>query len=77
MRGVLKKKNKYDVHTAKNIVRKRKKTKNKTLSAGFEPAREDPNGFLVHRLNHSATTFLFDIFSYQTLHELGRRKIQI
>ena len=31
------------------------KTKH-TLSAGFEPAREDPNGFLVHRLNHSATT---------------------
>ena len=28
------------------------------LSAGFEPAREDPNGFLVHRLNHSATTTL-------------------
>ena len=27
-----------------------------SLSAGFEPAREDPNGFLVHRLNHSATT---------------------
>ena len=27
-----------------------------TLSAGFEPARGDPNGFLVHRLNHSATT---------------------
>ena len=26
------------------------------LSAGFEPARGDPNGFLVHRLNHSATT---------------------
>ena len=25
-------------------------------SAGFEPAREDPNGFLVHRLNHSATS---------------------
>ena len=25
-------------------------------SAGFEPARGDPNGFLVHRLNHSATT---------------------
>ena len=24
-----------------------------TLSAGFEPAREDPNGFLI---NHSATT---------------------
>ena len=30
--------------------------KNSALSAGFEPAREDPNGFLVHRLNHSATT---------------------
>ena len=75
MRGVLKKNNKYDVHTAKNIIRKRKKTKNQALSAGFEPAREDPNGFLVHRLNHSATTtFLFDIFSYQRLHELGRRK---
>ena len=25
-------------------------------SAGFEPARAEPNGFLVHRLNHSATT---------------------
>jgi hypothetical protein len=24
--------------------------------AGFEPARGDPNGFQVHRLNHSATT---------------------
>ena len=27
-----------------------------TLLAGFEPARGNPNGFLVHRLNHSATT---------------------
>ena len=27
-----------------------------TQSAGFEPARAEPNGFLVHRLNHSATT---------------------
>ena len=33
-----------------------KKKQNISLSAGFEPAREDPNGFLVHRLNHSATT---------------------
>ena len=32
------------------------KKKKSTLSAGFEPARGDPNGFLVHRLNHSATT---------------------
>ena len=35
----------------------KKKNENKnTLSAGFEPARENPNGFRVHRLNHSATT---------------------
>ena len=27
-----------------------------SLSAGFEPARGDPNGFQVQRLNHSATT---------------------
>ena len=31
------------------------------LSAGFEPAREDPNGFQVHRFNHSATTTVFDV----------------
>ena len=37
--------------------------KNPTL-AGFEPAREDPNGFQVHRLNHSATmSFLILRFS--------------
>ena len=29
-------------------------------SAGFEPARAEPNGFLVHRLNHSATTAAVD-----------------
>ena len=28
--------------------------KNYTLRAGFEPARVEPNGFQVHRLNHSA-----------------------
>ena len=27
-----------------------------TSSIGFEPMRGDPNGFLGHRLNHSATT---------------------
>ena len=32
------------------------KLKKLTQSAGFEPARAEPNGFLVHRLNHSATT---------------------
>ena len=35
-----------------------------SLSAGFEPAREDPNGFLVHRLNHSATTTSGISFSF-------------
>ena len=30
--------------------------KSNPQSAGFEPARAEPNGFLVHRLNHSATT---------------------
>ena len=30
--------------------------KNLTQSTGFEPVRAEPNGFLVHRLNHSATT---------------------
>ena len=25
-----------------------------TTSAGFEPARAEPNGLAVHRLNHSA-----------------------
>ena len=29
---------------------------NTASPTGFEPVREDPNGFLVHRLNHSATT---------------------
>ena len=26
-----------------------------TTRTGFEPARVEPNGFQVHRLNHSAT----------------------
>ena len=29
-------------------------TKNRSTAAGFEPTRECPNGFQVHRLNHSA-----------------------
>ena len=29
-------------------------TQNNSLRAGFEPARGDPNGFQVQRLNHSA-----------------------
>ena len=48
--GVLMRKLNYKKKT-KNIIKKKY-----ALSAGFEPAREYPNGFLVHRLNHSATT---------------------
>ena len=33
-----------------------KKSENISSPVGFEPTRGDPNGFLVHRLNHSATT---------------------
>ena len=34
----------------------KKKEENFSQSAGFEPARENPIGFQVQRLNHSATT---------------------
>ncbi len=33
---------------------KRKQQKKRALRVGFEPTREDPIGFLVQRLNHSA-----------------------
>ena len=36
--------------------KKKKRQKNITLRAGFEPARGDPIGFQVQRLNHSAIT---------------------
>ena len=36
--------------------KKEKKMKKYSQSAGFEPARAEPNRFLVYRLNHSATT---------------------
>ena len=36
-------------------------------SAGFEPARAEPNGFLVHRLNHSATTASYRKWSAEIL----------
>ena len=46
-------------------------------SAGFEPARGDPNGFLVHRLNHSATTAIeymtFKLDLYIALYVSGVR----
>ena len=35
---------------------KKKKSQKLTLRAGFEPARGDPIGFQVQRLNHSAIT---------------------
>ena len=31
-------------------------TKNESQSAGLEPARAEPNGFLVHLRNHLDTT---------------------
>ena len=37
------------------VVRNIKIRQNKSHSAGFEPARAEPNWFLVNRLNHSAT----------------------
>ena len=33
----------------------RDRRKEKATPVGFEPTRAEPNGFLVHRLNHSAT----------------------
>ena len=39
-----------------NINNNNRSLKQNSQSAGFEPARAEPNGFLVHRLNHSATT---------------------
>ena len=42
-----------------NMLRKlveKKVAKKFSLRAGFEPAREDPIGFQVQRLNHSAIT---------------------
>ena len=42
-----------------NILKFRKNSQ----SAGFEPARAEPNRFLVYRLNRSATTaFFFNIY---------------
>ena len=34
-----------------------------TLRVGFEPTREEPNGFQVHRLNHSAIAAAGDYIS--------------
>lgn len=57
---------KYDLEIKiifKTIIEILKKVKKEnprfgSQSAGFEPARAEPNGFRVHRLNHSATTAL-------------------
>ena len=35
-----------------------RRIESKTTLTGFEPARVEPNGFQVHRLNHSATVSL-------------------
>ena len=52
--------------------RERKKKK-VTLRAGFEPARGDPIGFQVQRLNHSAITahmqqrLIFEFYAHNIL----------
>ena len=40
--------------------------KKRSLRAGFEPAREDPIGFQVQRLNHSAITAYIDVSDIST-----------
>ena len=35
--------------------------------AGFEPTRDEPNGFQVHRLNHSATVSFFQVIKWDNL----------
>ena len=50
-----------------------------TLRAGFEPARGDPIGFQVQRLNHSAITAAFSFLSifkesFLSLYYLSCRK---
>ena len=48
------------------------------MLAGFEPARAEPNGLAVHRLNHSAiTSFAYgvELFSYiTTIYSLNNLK---
>ena len=33
-----------------------------TTARGFEPLRAEPNGFLVHHLNHSVTLSLMSVY---------------
>ena len=46
----------YYVGLVHVLKKKLKNGKKHASPVGFEPTRGDPNGFLVHRLNHSATT---------------------
>ena len=39
----------------------------KTTPRGFEPLRAEPNGFLVHHLNHSVTVSLMTITTVMTI----------
>ena len=43
------------------ILRNESRRKNPSLTTGFEPVRAEPNGFQVHRLNHSATSAVTNI----------------
>ena len=44
--------------------------KENPLRAGFEPAREDPIGFRVQRLNHSAIAATYLVLSEITLNKI-------
>ena len=45
------------------------------MTAGFEPARAEPNGLAVHRLNHSATSS--GMFAWQIKVEAVRTLIYV
>ena len=52
-------------------IRLQKKKKKGASPTGFEPVREDPNGFLVHRLNHSATTTADSYLDIKCIYKLA------
>jgi hypothetical protein len=53
--------------SAKNLERGSLRPLIKTTPRGFEPLRAEPNGFLVHHLNHSVTVSLMTITTVMTI----------
>ncbi len=53
--------------SAKNLERGSLRPLVKTTPRGFEPLRAEPNGFLVHHLNHSVTVSLMTITTVMTI----------